>query len=428
MTMDVATLGELVACCGGAVRTGPFGSQLHKHDYVVDDDATPVVMPKDMIDGRVDTTSIARVDRETVKRLKQHVLASGDIVLARRGDIGRRAWIGDTEAGWLCGTGSMRISLRGCPRVRARYLYHYLATDAAIGWLEGHSVGATMSNLSAGVVEQLPVEFPPLDEQDRVIAMLDAITNLIDNNRRRVGLLERSAQMTYRDWFVQFRFPGHGSIELVDSELGSIPKGWECVRLADLVSTQYGYTESARTAPVGPKYLRGMDMNKATFIDWSTVPYCPISDDERERFRVSVGDVFVIRMADPGKVSICETEVDAVFASYLVRLVATDDRITPHYLFFTLNDDPYQGWVTGASTGATRKSVSATVMTEPVVLLPPRRVQDAFVAAIGPMRALLTTLLQQNATLRRLRELILPRLLSGELHVSARDLTLESVG
>jgi len=137
------TLAELTECCGGEVRTGPFGSQLHKADYVEDKDATPVVMPKDMLDGRIDVSSIARIDDEARDQLSQHVLSAGDIVLARRGDIGRRAWVGDAESGWLCGTGSMRISLRSCPRVRARYLYYYLATDAAVGWLEGHAVGAT---------------------------------------------------------------------------------------------------------------------------------------------------------------------------------------------------------------------------------------------------------------------------------------------
>ena len=119
-------------------------------------------------------------------------------------------------------------------------------------------------------------------------------------------------------------------------------------------------------------------MNKTSFIDWSTVPFCPISEPDRQKFAVQVGDVFVIRMADPGKVGICERDVDAVFASYLVRLRPTDDRIPHYYLFFTLSDDTYQGWVTGASTGATRKSVSAKVMTEPSVVVPCTSVLEQF--------------------------------------------------
>jgi len=421
------TLAELTGCCGGEVRTGPFGSQLHKADYVEDKDATPVVMPKDMLDGRIDVASIARIDDETRDRLSQHVLSAGDIVLARRGDIGRRAWVGDAESGWLCGTGSMRISLRSCPRVRARYLYYYLATDAAVGWLEGHAVGATMSNLSAGVVEQLPVEFPDVAEQDVIVGVLDSIARLTENNRRRIEIVEEMARLIYREWFVHFRFPGHKDVELVDSNLGPIPDGWEAVPLSELVTTEYGYTESAQEEPVGPRYLRGMDMNKSSFIDWSAVPYCPISDRDREKFKVDVGDVFVIRMADPGKVGICEREVDAVFASYLVRLKPVDARLLPYYLFFTSSDDRYQGWVTGASTGATRKSVSAKVMTEPPVVLPPQDVQAQFVETVAPIRGLLTNLLEQNGVLTAARDLLLPQLISGELDVSDLDLDLEPV-
>jgi type I restriction enzyme S subunit len=102
------TLGDLCDRGGGTVRTGPFGSQLHESDY--SDAGTPVVMPKDLIDGRVSEMSIARVSGEHVSRLSQHQLQVGDIVYGRRGDIGRKALITEREAGWLCGTGCLRIT------------------------------------------------------------------------------------------------------------------------------------------------------------------------------------------------------------------------------------------------------------------------------------------------------------------------------
>ena len=103
-------------------------------------------------------------------------------------------------------------------------------------------------------------------------------------------------------------------------------------------------------------------------------------------------------------------------------------RITPYYLFFALGDEPYQGWVTGASTGATRKSVSAKVMTEPDVVVPPALVLEQFDEAVRPVRSLINNLLEQNAVLREARDLLLPRLVSGELDVSELDLGLEALG
>jgi type I restriction enzyme S subunit len=168
-----------------------------------------------------------------------------------------------------------------------------------------------------------------------------------------------------------------------------------------------------------------MDINKTSYIDWSTVPYCPISDKDRAKFEVLPGDVFVIRMADPGKVGICEGNTDAVFASYLVRLRPSSDQILPYFLFFTLSDEPYQSWVTGASTGATRKSVSAKVMTEPLISLPPDVLQAEFTSVVTPLRSLLSSTLDRIAALRSTRDLLLPRLVSGRIDVSDLDLDLD---
>jgi type I restriction enzyme, S subunit len=313
-------------------------------------------------------------------------------------------------------------------RLDPRFLVYALVSDYYKSQLLGlASAGATREALTKRKIEDFEISLPPVEAQRRIASLLRAFDDLIDNNRRRIEILEEMARLIYREWFVHFRFPGHDEVELVDSDLGLIPEGWEAVPLSDLVTTQYGYTESAQDEPVGPRYLRGMDMNKSSFIDWSTVPYCPISDSDRKKFKVDVGDVFVIRMADPGKIGICEREVDAVYASYLVRLKPVDGRVLPYYQFFTLSDDRYQAWVTGASTGATRKSVSAKVMTEPLILLPPAGVQERFVDTVGPIRALLTNLLKQNGVLATTRDLLLPRLISGELDVLDLDLDLEPV-
>lgn len=88
-------LGDLLAESGGAIRTGPFGSQLHRSDYSDDPTDTPVIMPKDMVAGRVKFDGIARVNQNKVAELAHHQLASGDIILARRGDVGR--WPGSVS-------------------------------------------------------------------------------------------------------------------------------------------------------------------------------------------------------------------------------------------------------------------------------------------------------------------------------------------
>src|SRR5439155_23490197 len=122
MSGCVATLGDLVKRDRGLIQTGPFGSQLHQSDYVAD--GIPVIMPKDITDGRVDSASVARVSEETANRLSRHQLRPKTIVLPRRGEITKRAFVRDDQTGWLCGTGCLQIALKG-KHILPEFLYYY---------------------------------------------------------------------------------------------------------------------------------------------------------------------------------------------------------------------------------------------------------------------------------------------------------------
>lgn len=419
MTRTCATLSELVACCGGAVRTGPFGSQLHKHDYVEYVDATPVIMPKDMVEGRVDTSSIARVDDATIDRLKQHVLKDGDIVLARRGEIGRRAWIGDREAGWLCGTGSMRVSLRDCPRVRSRYLYYYLETEPAIGWLQGHSVGATMSNLSAGVVEQLPVEFPSIEVQDKVIGILDSIELLIDNNRRRIQLLEEGARRVYREWFIDYRFPRDGLVTTVDSPVGPVPEHWEVAVVGDVVDTVGGGTPARDRADYWAEptieWYTPSDLTKRpamfAFRSGDRINEVGLAKSSAKLFPART--VMLTSRATIGEVSIATTP--AATNQGFISCVP-NSRMSEYHLYFWLKENV--SLFLTLSGGATFKELRKSTFRQLPIALPPEDVETQFNDVVGPIGGLIENLLRQNGALLETRALLLPRLVSGNLDAS----------
>ncbi|WP_437733095.1 restriction endonuclease subunit S [Sorangium sp. So ce1335] len=157
-------LGEIADSSGGTIRTGPFGSQLHESDYTPE--GTPVVMPKNLIDGRIDTAEIARIPDNLVQKLAQHKLLEGDIVYGRRGDIGRRAFIRRRQAGWLCGTGCLRISLRQGP-LQSRYLHQYLGKTEVVALIASRAVGATMPNLNTSILRDVLVAVPPLEYQQK---------------------------------------------------------------------------------------------------------------------------------------------------------------------------------------------------------------------------------------------------------------------
>ena len=273
---------------------------------------------------------------------------------------------------------------------------------------------AAVPGVNRNVLHALRVRVPGPNEQTAIVSILSVYEDLIENNRRRIALLEEAARLLYREWFVHFRFPGHEHVKIADG----IPDGWERKYLGDVVTTQYGYTASASDIEVGPKFVRGMDVNKQSFINWSTVPYCPEQGLAFDKYALVPGDILVIRMADPGKVAIVEKPIRAVFASYLVRLkIQNPGEVSPIFLFMTLTDERYQGFIGASSGGSTRKSASAKLLTDFHFALPPKVLLELFVEQIAPMREMITRLADQAAGAAQARDLLLPRLMNGEIAV-----------
>ncbi len=305
------------------------------------------------------------------------------------------------------------------------FVYYLLRTQTDI--LQNVASGVATPIVNKTSFAKLKVCVPPLPTQRKIAAILSTNDDLIENNTRRIKILEDMAQTLYREWFVHYRFPEHENVQMVESKLGQIPQGWEVKQLADLVLTQYGYTESATEDEVGPKFVRGKDINKTTYIDWGAVPFCPIDAKKHAKYQLDVGDILVIRMADPGKVAIIEKDINAVFASYLIRLKLRSTFLSPYYLFYALLDARYQNYVDGASTGTTRKSASAGVITDFGLVIPTQDVRKSFEELITSLRKSLNNLLEKNANLRQTRDLLLPKLISGEIDVSELDINKDNI-
>lgn len=155
-----------------AIQTGPFGSQLHSDEYV--DDATPVINPSNIIDGQLFPEPSATVTNEVVERLSYHKLVAGDIVVGRRGEMGRCAVVLQSQVGWLCGTGCLKIQLNQA--AFPEFVWRYLSTEIVKQYLSLQSVGSTMENLNTQILARVPVPVPPASEQAAICkAVLDEL-------------------------------------------------------------------------------------------------------------------------------------------------------------------------------------------------------------------------------------------------------------
>ena len=194
------------------IQTGPFGSQLHKSDYT--DDGTPVVMPKDIVNARISTESIARVPDEVCNRLPRHRLEVGDTVCARRGEIGRNAFVTERESQWMCGTGCMRMRPQRFV-ISPRFLFDYLCTPGIVSLIAGKAAGAIMPNLNIGIMESVPILLPPKSVQmcyeGLALENLELVGTLVSKNRN---------LRTTRDLLLPKLISGKLDVEDLDIDMG----------------------------------------------------------------------------------------------------------------------------------------------------------------------------------------------------------------
>jgi len=161
-----------------SLQTGPFGSQLHADEYVPG--GCPVINPANLQDGQLVPDWDCTVDEATARRLEHHKLAPDDILLARRGELGRCGLANQQQKGWVCGTGSLRLRTRR-DLARPRFLMHLLSTSGVRDWLQLQSVGSTMQNLNTSIISRIPVALSIPAEQDEIVARIDWEAGRVDS-------------------------------------------------------------------------------------------------------------------------------------------------------------------------------------------------------------------------------------------------------
>ena len=360
----------------------------------------------------------------------------GDLILSNSASPGIPKFM-NIEAcihdGWL-----LLRNFRGLDRLFAYYLLLH-ERDAIVG----KGTGSVFTNLKTDTLKQHTVAVPRFREQRAIAHILGTLDDKIELNRRLNATLETMARALFRSWFVDFH-PVRARMEdrdtglpndiadlfpdrLVNSKLGAIPQGWTVRTLGDLChKPQYGYTASARTEPVGPRFLRITDINKESWVSWSRVPYCQATDDELSKYRLNKGDVLIARMADPGHGMLVEEDVQAVFASYLIRFRPLDDR-NARFLQYWLKSDSYWRLVKGQAAGTTRVSLNARVLSRFPLVVPPNAATTAFTAVVGTLRNRLVQSAKEIQVLADLRDTLLPKLVSGELPVRSVETLMEEV-
>ncbi|MGW3581214.1 restriction endonuclease subunit S [Streptomyces rubiginosohelvolus] len=351
------------------------------------------------------------LDPEKVSRKWDHFrLREGDVLLSTSASLGEVATVDRSAVGAVAYTGIIRFRPKRSD-VNARFI-EFLLTAPSFKWqIEAMGVGSVMKHFGPSHLRQMTVDLPSLGDQQAISEVLGALDEKIAVNER---IADTADELTHA-LFAQ-RFPAG-----VDRRHES---GWRSGCLSDICVTQYGYTASSSPEPVGPKFLRVKDINKRNWIDWHDVPYCEIDRAGSEKYSVGMGDILVARMADPGKSAIVEEPVDAVFASYLVRL-KTESLAHSYFLWGFLKSAAYERYVASSRGGSVQANMNAKVIVAAELDIPPMGRMEEYFRQVTPLRTRLNSALRESRTLAALRDTLLPQLMSGRIRVKDAEKIVE---
>ncbi|MFZ4776277.1 MAG: restriction endonuclease subunit S [Terrimicrobiaceae bacterium] len=334
-------------------------------------------------------------------------LQFGDIVMCEGGEPGRCAIWKDQIPGMMFQKALHRIRPHQC--LDSRFLFYAFLHKGERDGFAGLFTGATIKHLPAEKLAKLEVEFPELPLQRRIADVLSAYDDLMENNRHRMALLEESARLFYREWFVRLRFPGH---EHARSTNG-IPEGWERKTLGEVAELNRASLSGSFDGEIEYVDIASVIPGQIT----ETTPYAFCDAPSRARRIVRHGDI-IWSCVRPNRRShaVIWNPPDNLIVSTGFAVI-TPNSVPTTFLYFATTSDDFVGYLENHARGAAYPAVVAKDFERAKLRIPSKRLLEDFNDLVEPTFEQTHNLRQQNQKLRAARNLLLPKLMSGELAV-----------
>jgi type I restriction enzyme S subunit len=339
-----------------------------------------------------------------------------DVLLTTEAPLGELAVLRDGEKIALA---QRIILLRAKPgRVDSLFLFYALQSDFGQDELKARASGTTVLGIKQSELRQVRIPIFPLPIQRRIAGILSAYDELIENSQRRIRILEAMARTLYREWFVYFRFPGHEKLPRVASVLGDVPRGWEVKKLTDVAEVNRAQI-NARSAPDELHYI---DISSVSPGQIDTITTYAFADAPgRARRIVQHGDVLwsCVRPNRRSHAQVMRPEPNTIASTGFAVLTATKVPFT--FLYFATTTDDFVAYLTNNANGAAYPAVTAATFEKADLLIPSAPLLKKFGEVTIPMAEQIHTLQRQMKNLRGTRDLLLPRLLAGQVSVEKAE-------
>jgi type I restriction enzyme, S subunit len=357
--------------------------------------------------GFVDTRDLRFVTEETyIKWTRRLKPAIGDVILTREAPLGDVGRLTSDEPVFL---GQRLFHYRANPTVLdAKFLAYVLQSKQVQGWIKGAGLGATVQHAKVADFLRIPIPIPPMETQRQIGEILSAYDDLIENNRRRIVLLEEAARQLYKEWFIRLRFPGHARAKMVDG----VPEGWERCELGTVVNV---IKETASPKDLDPDTpyigLEHLPRRSITLSDWEGAEKV-----ESGKFRFKEADIIFGRIRPYfHKVGFAINDGITSSDAMVIR-----PKLAEHWsmVLSELSSDRFVSLASQTvKEGSKMPRANWDVLKKQALLLPPKIILDSFSTHVQAITLQTKALSLTNKNLARARDLLLPKLMSGNLAV-----------
>lgn len=377
-------------------RTGPFGSALHKSDYT--HDGIPVVNPMHIVDGQIAPTATMTVTEKAATGLAEFRLQPGEVVIGRRGDMGRCAVVLPQHAGWLCGTGSMIVRPN---RLDPDYLQRVLSSPRAVAAIEETSVGTTMINLNQSTLSRLMIQVPSIEEQRAIAQALSDVDELLGALDRLIAKKRDLKQAAMQQFLTgQTRLPGFTG-------------EWEVKQLGELGRIQRGASPRPIESPVwfdnssSIGWVRISDVTQSGMYLFETTQRLSSLGVKNSRL-VSRGSLIMSICATVGRPIITAIDV-CIHDGFVVFDNLQAEKMFVYYVLKWIEQD----WSKYGQTGS-QMNLNTGLIAGTRIFVPPPDEQAEIAATLSNLDAELSALDQRRAKTRALKQAMMQELLTGK--------------
>ncbi|GMU42633.1 MAG: restriction endonuclease subunit S [Xanthomonadales bacterium] len=414
MSWPIVTLDSIKADVPYSFVGGPFGSNLTSKHYV--DDGVPVIRGQNLGGPECfDESGFVFVTPEKADQLRPNLAFRGDVLFTQRGTLGQVGLIPRSSKydRYVVSQSQMKLTV-DATKADARYVYQYFRLESTIQVILNRTITAGVPHINLRILKSFEIPLPPLPAQRAIAEVAQAYDDLIATNQRRIALLEDAARRLYREWFVHMRFPGHESVKVKDG----VPDGWLPLTLGDVCDAVGGGTPSTTR----PEYWGG-DVVWVTPTDVTRNDCIALLDSEKRITQAGLSNSSAKLV--PRETILMTSRASIGYFALMDKPACTNQgfiSVLPKRLnsrmFLLFNLLSRVDEMISLATGATFKEISKKTFRSLPVLWPAADPLKSFEDRVYPLIQQVRLIKKQNQQLVQARDVLLPKLMSGQLDVS----------